>query len=39
MNLFQEIKTTKDQVKELYHQMNIQPKAERDEMPDNNQQE
>jgi tetratricopeptide (TPR) repeat protein len=34
MHLFQEIKKTKDQVKELYHQMNIQPKAQGDEMSD-----
>lgn len=34
MHLFQEIKKTKDQVKELYRQMNIQPKAQGDEMPD-----
>jgi tetratricopeptide (TPR) repeat protein len=39
MHLFQEIKKTKDQVKELYRQMNIQPKAQGDEMPDNDQQE
>jgi tetratricopeptide (TPR) repeat protein len=34
MLLFQEIKKTKDQVKELYHQMNIRPKAQVDEIPD-----
>jgi tetratricopeptide (TPR) repeat protein len=34
MNLFQEIKKTKDQVEELYHQMNIHPKAQGDEMLD-----
>jgi tetratricopeptide (TPR) repeat protein len=34
MHLFQEIKKTKDQVKELYHQMNRQPKPEADEEPD-----
>jgi tetratricopeptide (TPR) repeat protein len=34
MHLFQEIKKTKDQVEELYHQMNIQHKAQGDEMPD-----
>jgi tetratricopeptide (TPR) repeat protein len=34
MLLFQEIKKTKDQVKELYHQMNIRPKAQGDEIPD-----
>jgi len=39
MQLFQEIKKTKDQVKELYHQMNIQPKAQGNEMPDGDQQE
>jgi tetratricopeptide (TPR) repeat protein len=32
--LFQEIKQTKDKVEELYHQMNIQHKAQGDEMPD-----
>ena len=37
MHLFQEIKKTKDQVKELYHQMNIQPKAQGDEIPDGSQ--
>jgi len=37
MHLFQEIKKTKDQVKELYHQMNIQPKAQGAENPDGNQ--
>jgi tetratricopeptide (TPR) repeat protein len=39
MHLFQEIKKTKDQVKELYKQMNIQPKMQGDEMPDSKQQE
>jgi tetratricopeptide (TPR) repeat protein len=34
MHLFQEIKKTKDQVRELYHQMNIKPKAQGDEMSD-----
>jgi tetratricopeptide (TPR) repeat protein len=34
MHLFQEIKKTKDQVKDLYHQMNIAPKSQGDEMPD-----
>jgi len=34
MHLFQEIKKTKDQVKELYRQMNIQPKVQGDETPD-----
>jgi tetratricopeptide (TPR) repeat protein len=29
MHLFQEIKKTKDQVKDLYHQMNIKPKVDR----------
>jgi tetratricopeptide (TPR) repeat protein len=38
MHLFQEIKKTKDQVKELYRQMNIRPK-EGDEMPESDQQE
>ncbi|MGD0569171.1 MAG: tetratricopeptide repeat protein [Candidatus Sulfotelmatobacter sp.] len=38
MQLFEEIKKTKDQVKELYRQMNIKPKAERDEVPDTDQQ-
>jgi tetratricopeptide (TPR) repeat protein len=32
--LFQEIKKTKDQVEDLYHQMNIQHKAQGDEMQD-----
>jgi tetratricopeptide (TPR) repeat protein len=35
MHLFQEIKKTKDQVKELYHQMNRQPKAEANQGSDN----
>lgn len=39
MRLFQEIKKTKDQVKDLYHQMNIRPKAQGDEMPDSDRQE
>jgi tetratricopeptide (TPR) repeat protein len=34
MRLFQEIKKTKDQVKDLYHQMNIEPKPQGNEMPD-----
>jgi tetratricopeptide (TPR) repeat protein len=34
MHLFEEIKKTKDQVKELYRQMNIQPTGQSDEMPD-----
>jgi tetratricopeptide (TPR) repeat protein len=34
MHLFQEIKKTKDQVRELYHQMNSQPKEQADETPD-----
>jgi tetratricopeptide (TPR) repeat protein len=34
MHLFQEIKKTKDQVEDLYHQMNIQHKAQGDEIPD-----
>lgn len=34
MHLFQEIKKTKDQVKALYRQMNIQPTGQGDEMPD-----
>jgi tetratricopeptide (TPR) repeat protein len=38
MHLFQEIKETKDKVKELYHQMNIQPKPQGNEMPDIDQQ-
>jgi tetratricopeptide (TPR) repeat protein len=32
--LFQEIKQTKDKVEDLYHQMNIQRKAQGNEMPD-----
>src|SRR5271170_83855 len=39
MHLFQEIKKTKDQVKELYHQMNIQPKPQGDEMSDSDKKE
>jgi tetratricopeptide (TPR) repeat protein len=39
MHLFQEIKSTKDQVKELYKQMNIRPKAQGDEIPDTDQQQ
>jgi tetratricopeptide (TPR) repeat protein len=39
MLLFQEIKKTKDQVKQLYHQMNIRPKAEGNESPDTEQPE
>jgi tetratricopeptide (TPR) repeat protein len=38
MHLFQEIKKTKDQVKDLYHQMNIKPKVQDDEMRDVDQQ-
>jgi tetratricopeptide (TPR) repeat protein len=38
MHLFQEIKQTKDQVKALYQQMNMKPKAQDDEMPDIDQQ-
>jgi hypothetical protein len=38
MHLFQEIKKTKDQVKDLYHQMNIKPKVQDDEMRDTDQQ-
>jgi tetratricopeptide (TPR) repeat protein len=38
MHLFQEIKKSKDQVRELYRQMNIRPKAQGDEAPDNEQQ-
>jgi tetratricopeptide (TPR) repeat protein len=34
MHLFEEIKKTKEKVKELYHQMNIQPKAQGDELLD-----
>jgi lipopolysaccharide biosynthesis regulator YciM len=34
MRLFQEIKKTKNQVKDLYHQMNIEPKPQGNEMPD-----
>ncbi|HVR23196.1 MAG TPA: tetratricopeptide repeat protein [Candidatus Polarisedimenticolia bacterium] len=37
MHLFQEIKKTKDQVRDLYHQMNIQPKVQDDELPDSHQ--
>jgi tetratricopeptide (TPR) repeat protein len=39
MHLFQEIKKTKDQVKELYRQMNIQPTVQGDEMTDSDQQQ
>jgi tetratricopeptide (TPR) repeat protein len=38
MHLFQEIKKTKDQVKDLYRQMNIKPKVQDDEVPDSDQQ-
>jgi tetratricopeptide (TPR) repeat protein len=38
MHLFQEIRKTKDQVKDLYHQMNIKPKVQDDEMRDADQQ-
>jgi predicted Zn-dependent protease len=38
MRLFQEIKKTKDQVKDLYQQMNIKPKVQDDEMRDADQQ-
>jgi tetratricopeptide (TPR) repeat protein len=38
MHLFQEIKKTKDQVKDLYRQMNIKPKVQDDEPPDSDQQ-
>jgi Tfp pilus assembly protein PilF len=34
MQLFQEIKQTKDRVKELYKQMKKQPKSQDDDMPD-----
>ena len=34
MHLFEEIKKTKDQVKALYHQMNIEPKVQGNETPD-----
>jgi tetratricopeptide (TPR) repeat protein len=37
MHLFQEITKTKDQVKALYHQMNVQPKSHGEEMPDQDQ--
>jgi tetratricopeptide (TPR) repeat protein len=37
MHLFQEIKKTKDQVKDLYRQMNIKPKVQDDELPDGDQ--
>jgi tetratricopeptide (TPR) repeat protein len=37
MHLFEEIKKTKEQVKELYHQMNIQPKVQGEETPDRDQ--
>jgi tetratricopeptide (TPR) repeat protein len=38
MNLFQEIKKAKDQVEDLYHQMNIKPKVQDDEKPDSDRQ-
>ncbi len=38
MHLFQEIKKTKDQVEDLYRQMNIKPKVQDDEVPDSDQQ-
>jgi tetratricopeptide (TPR) repeat protein len=38
MHLFQEIKKTKDQVKDLYRQMNIKPRVQDDEVPDSDQQ-
>jgi len=38
MRLFEDIKKTTNQVKELYHQMNIQPKEQSAEMPDEEQQ-
>jgi tetratricopeptide (TPR) repeat protein len=38
MHLFQDIKKTKDQVKDLYRQMNIKPKVQDDEVPDSDQQ-
>jgi tetratricopeptide (TPR) repeat protein len=38
MHLFQEIKKTKDQVKDLYRQMTIKPRVQDDEVPDSNQQ-
>jgi len=34
MHLFEEIKKAKEQVKELYHQMNIQPKVQGEQTPD-----
>jgi tetratricopeptide (TPR) repeat protein len=37
IHLFEEIKKTKEQVKELYHQMNIQPRVQGEEMPDRDQ--
>jgi tetratricopeptide (TPR) repeat protein len=37
IHLFQEIKKTKDQVKDLYHQMNIKPKVQGDDLPDSDQ--
>jgi tetratricopeptide (TPR) repeat protein len=37
MHLFEEIKKTKEQVKELYHQMNIQPKVQGEEAPERDQ--
>jgi tetratricopeptide (TPR) repeat protein len=39
MHLFQEIKKSKDQVRELYRQMNIRPKAQSDETVDIEQQQ
>jgi tetratricopeptide (TPR) repeat protein len=38
MHLFQEIKKTKDPVKDLYRQLNIKPRVQDDEVPDSNQQ-
>jgi tetratricopeptide (TPR) repeat protein len=38
MQLVQDIRKTKDQVEKLYHEMNIQPKAQADEMRDIDQQ-
>jgi hypothetical protein len=35
LQLFQEIKKTKDQVEALYHQMNRQPKPQTDAVQDN----
>ncbi len=34
IHLFEEIKKTKDQVAELYHQMNVRPQRPTDEIPD-----